>query len=276
MYQCAASMNISQNKKAHLLRDMTFLRIETLPDLPPRHRLLNQIEELMILAGLNDTQLAELLNKKQWDGWRILNDPNRKLGYDETQDVIQAIIGKFTAIPEDLTLGSPEIASMGIKLTWADYEEPLQDAVAKMLPPNNFSQLPVRDKTEKYKGFLTELSIIEYLSRPYVKKTVNNFVKDFQAKMKSPEPLMNGKARRGFRKRERLRIFPNEARVRDLEEFFDKPQEFTVDTPVQRVISAFRDNYAVAVKKDIKDKDIVGLVTRADFLKVIQTTTLWI
>lgn len=208
------------------------LSITDIPELPPREKIHEIITNLRDLSGLGQGELAVLFEVDQSTISRWF-DPRSDLRYEQIRYIISGLIGSITGIPADKTIKS--VATYDLKT--AKMTDTLYDAVQK-LQSGEFTQLPVISEG-RYVGMLTDHSIMRYLLS------------------EKPRNHRSIKKQRG-------------TLVSDLQTFYEEPSPIREDTLVVAVAHLLGQDYALPVKEDLNEVNIVAIVTRLDMLKLIR------
>lgn len=183
------------------------------------------------ITKMNQTQ-NYLMNQSQIS--KILSG-RRSFSYEEAAIITQLIVGLSSFLPQDTPINKLGTISKLEDLFHGYEDQTLYDFALEMFN-STYSQAPILEReTNRYLGVVTEESILN--------------------KLLSSPPIAHNNP---LEQLSRLRI-ENADIIEDIPHFPD-------DTPIAQIGQALINYYAVMLTKN---GDIVGVVTRADFLKLI-------
>ena len=197
--------------------------------------MLSAIRRLMVELSVSEQELGEPTSLAQSTVSKILTG-RRAARYEEMKGFIDVLLYRLSALPRDLKV--KDVSIIGEELVSVFSDEPVQDA-AERLFEGGFTQLPVMERvTNQCVGLITDGTILERLLLP---------------------PKGYGKT------------WPRELAMRRIIDanIMDMVPIFSVDASLDEAARSLIHHYAILVQ----DKGtVVGLLTRADFLKFLSKT----
>jgi len=206
--------------------------------LPHEETIIQYLKREIEKIGLSEREVGEVLGLDQSAVSRLLNR-TRGLNYDEAYEITLLILKHVSSIPDEPVnkyYTSPE----NVKFIYSD--EPVLEAVKKM-KKGKFTQLPVFERdTNKSIGIVTDWALLRLMLHP--------------PKSGSKENWLN----------EMKNMLINDERIRD--EVIDQVPKYPPDSPLIEVAEGLMHHYAVLIGEEMKKE--VGIITRADFLKLLK------
>lgn len=198
--------------------------------IPPEETLLQLIKQGLKDAKISQRKLAETLETDQASISRKLAR-KRSFRLDEISDITKLIIVQMSSIPDE-PISEHYISSQNVVFAYSD--DSVWEAARKM-KDGSFTQLPVIDKKTKYcLGIVTDFTLLKRMLSP---TTVS---KDWLNQLK-------------------------DTKIKDVG-VIDEAPTFTFNASIIEIAQALVYHYAVLISEG---KEKVGIVTRADFLKLL-------
>ena len=200
-------------------------------NIPPEASLLQFLIEGLEEAGISQRQLAEFLDTDQASISRKLAG-KRAFRYEEISFITSLIFERVSSIPQkpirDLYVSSQNLVTV--------YSEDKVSLASDRMAKNEFTQLPVIDKTSKAcVGIVTDFTLLNRMVSP-IKASKGNWLKEI-----------------------------SNMKIKDAE-VIDKAPTYPLDTPIAEIAQALLFHYAVLINEG---NGKIGIVTRADFLKLL-------
>jgi len=201
--------------------------------IPHEETIIQYLKKGLERTGLTQEEVGEILSLDQSAVSRLLTGISR-LRYKEAYDVVLLILKHVSSIPIE-PASKHHTASKNVEAVYSD--ELILEAAKKMWN-GSFTQLPVFERqTEKCVGIVTDLALLRRMLNPIKVKTKETWLKD----MKNMQ-IKNA-------------------------DVIDEVPKYPSDSPLIEVAEGLMHHYAVLTEEETGRK--VGIVTRADFLKLL-------
>jgi predicted transcriptional regulator len=200
-------------------------------NIPPKNSLLQFLNKGLKEAGISQRKIAEFLDTDQASISRKLAG-KRAFRYEEISFITSLIFERVSSIPQkpirDLYVNSQNLVTV--------YSEDKISLASDRMAKNEFTQLPVIDKTSKTCiGIVTDFTLLNRMVSPN-KASKGNWLTEF-----------------------------NNMKIKDAE-VIDKAPTYPLDTPIAEIAQALLFHYAILIE-ELNGK--IGIVTRADFLELL-------
>jgi predicted transcriptional regulator len=203
----------------------------------PKEKVIEEVKALMIELRISAAELSRAIKITE-TGISKAFSGDRDLSYEEVQRIINYVIGRASVIPADEKVS--KYATTFDKLNWA-YDDESVNQVSDRMFSEGYSQLPVKHRgTGEFLGIVSESSILRLILHP----------ETTERKLGSLEEL-------GM-----LKI--GEAGI------IDEPPQYPIGSKMIEVSQVLTNYYAVLLTSEEK---VVGIVTRADILKLLNMHT---
>lgn len=237
--------------------------------LPPEDDIVKEIKQKMQELGMTQKELSKELTDKLGLDHSMISDilredkqSRRLLRYGEAKNILDKLNGYLSLVPDEPTI---KFATQEIEYAYLD--EPLP-SVAQRMYEEGWSQLPVKDvrgDRSRIVGTLTERSFLRYLLRPpsverqwRIEPTGRVGSKASKGK-DADKPEKRGTIVRGEVKELKA------LKVRNLQKYLEDTPGTGPQTSL-KFLSPDLDHFYAALVHD--GPDLVGIITRADILKV--------
>ena len=216
---------------------IVILLVRNLNPIIPKEKVIQEVKELMRELNISSAELSRAIKITE-TGISKAFSGDRDLSYEEVQRIINYVIGRASVIPPEENVS--KYATKFDKLNWA-YDDESVNQVSTRMFSEGYSQLPVKHRrTGDFLGIVSESSILKLILHPDVNGR----------KLGSLEELGN------------LKI--GETAI------IEEPPQYPIGSKMIEISQVLTNYYAVLLTSDEK---IVGIVTRADVLALLNATS---
>ena len=128
----------------------------------PKEKLLDYIRDAQRQLGISSSEIGRHAGLNQPSISNLLNPASRNprdLSYDEACDIVQYLVSRISLLPPGLKVG--DLMTGNRDLVWATGDQTLSE-IGRVMFERGFSQMPVRDGgTGAIMGVITDLSILK-------------------------------------------------------------------------------------------------------------------
>lgn len=207
--------------------------VELIDPILPKEQLIGRVKVLMSDLHVSYAELAREIDITQTGISKVFSG-DRDLSYEEVQKMINYLSGKYSIIPP--VERARKYASAFEKLDWA-YDDETVGMLADRMFTRGFSQLPVKTRSNQFLGVVSELSIMKRITHPEIGSK----------KIMAMDDLRD------------LRLM--EAEV------VEEIPKYPIETKMTEIAQVLMNYYSVLLTDN--EEEIVGIITRADLLKLI-------
>ena len=201
--------------------------------IPHKETVIQYLRKGIERTGLTQEEVGEVLNLDQTAVSRLLTGVSR-LRYKEAYEIVLLILKHVSSIPNEPVR---KYYTKAEDVTSIYSDEPILEAAWKM-KKGEFTQLPVIDReTDKCVGIVTDWALLRRMLNPIKAKSKETWLKDMR-----------------------------NMQIKDAD-VIDEVPKYPPDSRLIEVAEGLMHHYAVLIEEDMEGS--VGIITRADFLKLL-------
>jgi predicted transcriptional regulator len=209
--------------------------VEAINPILPKEQVIERVRLIVKEYRITQEELAQAIDITKTGVSKVFKG-TRDLSYEEVQKMINYVSGRASIIPPEAL--AKNYATTFDDLAWAHDDEALTE-VSKRMFEKGYSQLPVKNRTSgDFLGIISEISVMKNILHP----EVNN------AKIISVDDLGSLTIRKAG--------------------VIEEIPTYPIGSKMVEITQVLMNYYAVLLTKEEK---VVGIITRADILKLFRT-----